>query len=142
MSFIKSLFPLMLFTVIQSCKPYQFQNSHNYSYYLIENKNLKQVIRNSTLNLNPMHHPKYLLGRMIKPSYKYDFFYTNKILELVQKNDTMKLFCFCGPENYYFKNFNFKKGKYFIDMQSDTTRSDLYKPPIRYGNKLNVPKKI
>ncbi|MCD0476060.1 hypothetical protein LPB87_16805 [Flavobacterium sp. EDS] len=112
-----------------SCKPLSVPKSYDYNYYIFNTATIKSfapIVYNKNKNL---------LLKTDKAKYNFDPSFYKKQFDFIKNKDTMNIYCFClDANNYYFKDLEFKKGSYFLNIQKKLTEIK--------GGDLIVSKKI
>jgi len=113
---------LIIILFLASCKTKQIiLGVKNNDIYFVETKEKNVGVLFSIYNKNNFFIQKRRRSSDMVPRLKSG-------LRLVQKADTMQVFCFCSQENnYYFKNIDFKKGVYFINFLNGSPHASVNK---------------
>lgn len=106
-----------------SCKPLSVSESYDYNYYAFNTTGIKSSV--STIYKKN----KGVLLKIDKARYNFDSSFYKKEFDFIKNKDTMNIYCFCfDATHYYFKDLEFKKGSYFLNIKKKLTEikgSDL-----------------
>ena len=126
----RTIIILILTALFINSKAQEVLESYRYDYFIINTDN---TIESSSAVYNDSN---FLLLTMGQGWYIYDSRFIKKQIYFTQGTDTMQVFCFCfSHTNFYFKNFKFKKGSYFVSFIRDETN-------IISGDSIMIPSKF
>ena len=133
MKYAQKILIILNLTLSFNCKAQQVLNSNNYDYYLINTIKVSGIESNLTTIYSDNN---FILLSTLRFGYIYDAFYFKKQFIFTHEADTMHVFCNCiNNINYYFKNFEFKKGSYLLNFGNDSYE-------IEIGSDIRLPESL